>query len=151
MGDPAQLERARQLFPQVNKMVRNAMQQVEPIFPEYWNLLTNANESHSAISQGIKIGQRVEEAVKKSPLKSNLGILMTSAAYDPRLAVGYGLGRSLVEAVDILSQYARSSTLRTYYNQMLRDAVNNDKTALFGIIKKIDNQAVKEEKKKKIN
>jgi len=149
MGDPANLERARQLYPVVNRYIREGMQQVEGTFPEYWNLLTNANESHGAIAQGAQIGYRVEEAIKKSPLKSNLGVLMAAAAYNPLAAVGYVAGRGLVEAVDILSQFARSPTLRRYYNDMFRHALNDNKTALLADVKRIDKEASKEEAKDK--
>jgi len=149
MGDWETLERAKKLFPVIQKEVRNTMQQVESTFPEYWKLYKNADEAFGAVAQGSQISKRVEDAVKKSPLKSELGILMSSAAYDPRLTAGYVAGRALMEATDILSQYARSKVLRGYYNKMLMQGLNNNKTALLSTVKKIDKQAQKEEKKSK--
>jgi hypothetical protein len=147
MGDPQMLRRARELFPRVNTMVRDTMEQVQATHPEYWNFFRNANESHGAIAQGTQLGHRVEQAIQKSPLKSNLGILMTSASYDPRLAVGLGLGRAMIEATDILSQMYRSPVLRNYYLRMLQQAANNDKNGLINTVQAMDKAALKEEKK----
>lgn len=147
MGDPETLTRAKKLFPSVQKEIRKSMQQVESVYPEYWKLYRNADESFGAVAQGIKLGERVENAIKKSPLKSNLGILMASSAYDPRLSVAYIAGRGLVESAEILSQYAKSPVLRKYYHKMVLDAAKNNKVELMRTLQKIDKEAQKEEKK----
>jgi hypothetical protein len=148
MGDPENLQRAKKLFPVLKDSVREGMSQVETTYPEYWKLLRSADNAHAAIEQGSKLGYKINEAIRKSPLKSDLGLIMASYAYTPGLTAAYVGSRGLIEGMDILSQISKSSALRGHYLDVLKKASSNNQFELMKSLKKFDKEALKEEKTK---
>jgi len=146
IGDPETLERAKQILPTLNKDIRNTMGQVESTYPEYLKLLDDANSAFGAVIQGNKISNSVSEAIKKTPMQSTLGIAIASA-YDPRIGVAATGAYALAESANIISQFTKSPALRKYYIQMLRKGLDKNKIPLMNTLKKIDKEALKEEKK----
>ena len=153
MGDPATLQGAREFLPVVGGEVRNTMQQIEPTHPEYWNAYQGANQSHGVIAESQRLNRRIGNAIKNTPVRSRLGLLMTTAAVSPKIAAGQVLSQSLLNSFQIMQQIVQSRDLRRYYIGLTRAAATRDVGLInkaFNILdKKAEEVEAKEAKKKK--
>lgn len=152
--DPETAKGAEKLFGPISKQTLNAMTPVRHVYPEYWKNYNNAQEAFGSIAQSRTLSRTINRALKGTPIKSGLGLALTSGAASvagKSIAPAAVLGGSFafLKGAELMARVVQSPALRGHYLGLLQAASKQNAPEIIKYMRKFDEEALKQEKLRK--
>lgn len=152
--DPALLKREKKLFNKIAKDVNDAINKYGPQNPEFLKTYQSANQAFGGIAQSQKAADYIR---KKLPIKPEHSAYLTifgeAALGHPELIIptigATALGMGALKTQQLLQRVMTNPTLRRYYANVVREALNENSVAAARNFEKLANELDKDQSSEK--
>lgn len=145
--DKAGVRAARRYYGELANMFNESIEgYLGSINPRALELNKMANEGWAALAQSQKAQNWIKDVSKGLPLKTGVSLAFGGGAYaNPLLAAGTAAGAGLgLKSGEVLYRIMKSPTLRKYYGDVLKNALNEDGPATVRSLQMLDKYYDKE-------
>jgi len=130
MGDPELLKYGKHQFPKLSKAINKSIQESPQLGKDFKKNFISADEAYSALHQSKKASRFLN---KLHPVKSSVVAAMIEGIHFPEAipltAAGLGAGFSIVKAYELMQRVNANPTMRKYYVNMIKSALDENKVA----------------------
>ncbi len=130
MGDPELLKYGEHQLPKLSKSINESIQGSKELGKEFKKNFLEADQAYSALHQSQKASRFLS---KLHPVKSSLVAAMIEGIHYPEAllptAAGLATGFSAVKAYELMQRVNANPTMRKYYVNMIKSALDENKVA----------------------
>lgn len=148
MGDPELLKYGEHQLPKLSKSINNSIQSSKELSKDFKKNFLEADQAYAALHQSKKASRFLS---KLHPLKSSIvGGLIEAIHYPEALiptAAGLATGFSAVKAYELMQRVNANPTMRKYYVNMMKEALNENKTATMRNFNALEEKLKEEDRK----
>lgn len=150
MGDPELLKRGKNAFPLVVRAVNKAIKGSHQLGSNIKKNLTEADEAYGAYRQSRKASDFIRKSLNDKPFKHALFATGIEALTYPEAIIPSAsaliAGGGAIKLYEFMSRINANPTMRKYYSEMIKSAIDENKTSLIKFTKKLDEEFSKEDK-----
>lgn len=150
MGDPELLKRGKNAFPLVVSAVNKAIKGSHQLGKVLKRNLSEADEAFGAYKQSRKASDFIKESLNGKPLKhALLATGIEALTYPEAIIPSAGAliaGGGVIKFYELMNRINANPTMRKYYAEMIKSAVNENKVSLIKFTKKLDEEFFKEDR-----
>ncbi len=130
MGDPELLKYGEHQLPKLSKSINQSIQGSKELGKEFKQNFLEADQAYSALHQSKKASRFLSTL---HPVKSSLVAGLIEGIHFPQAiiptAAGLATGFSAVKAYELMQRVNANPTMRKYYVNMMKEALNENKVA----------------------